>query len=101
MVVAAGAVLGARRVTLPPNNVNITLHGCLLDNLTQLPFCDPTKSFSDRAADLTSRLTFTEKLCLMSSTNGCAVSRLGLPAYNWGVSSCPPDPALCLAFLTW
>lgn len=85
MLVAA--VAGAGRVAVPANNVNITLHGCLLENLTHLPFCDPSRPIVERASDLTSRLTFEEKLCVMSARDGCAVSRLGLPMYNWDVSA--------------
>lgn len=63
---------------------NIKLHGCMLANITHLPFCNTSLSFADRARDLRSRLTRAEKLCLMDSRT-CPVPRLGLPHYNWGV----------------
>ena len=63
---------------------HIKVHGCMLPNVTALPFCDPTLAVADRARDLRSRLTRAEKLCLMDRA-ACAVPRLGLPQYNWGV----------------
>ena len=48
--VAAGSSTGGGRVPLPPNNANIKLHGCLLKNLTSLPFCDASGALS-RAAN--------------------------------------------------
>ena len=63
---------------------HIAVHGCVSANVSSLPFCDPSLSISARARDLRSRLTRAERLCLMDSA-ACAVPRLGLPAYNWGV----------------
>jgi hypothetical protein len=88
MAAAAAGIMAAasttRRVPLPPNNAHITTHGCLLANVTQLPFCNPALGIAARARDLRGRLTQAEKLCLMDR-GACAVPRLGLPAYNWGV----------------
>ena len=78
-----------------PITSNIKLHGCLLKNVTQLPFCDTTLSFAARARDLRSRLTMSEKLCLMDRS-ACAVPRLGLPAYNWGVEDLHGAGISCL-----
>ena len=64
---------------------HIKLHGCMLANTTGLPFCNTSLSFAERARDLRTRLTQKEKVCLLDSSSACAVPRLGLPAYNWGV----------------
>lgn len=63
---------------------NITVHGCMHANTSSLPFCNPRLSVAARARDLRERLTRAEKLCLMDR-GACAVPRLGLPQYNWGV----------------
>jgi hypothetical protein len=81
--------------TAGPITSNIKLHGCLLKNVTQLPFCDTTLSFAARARDLRSRLTMSEKICLMDRS-ACAVPRLGLPAYNWGVEDLHGAGISCL-----
>ena len=71
-------------------------HGCLGPvNVTDLPFCDTSLDFTTRARDLTSRLTLGEKICL-SQTPACAVPRLGLPAYNWGVEDLHGAGTQCL-----
>ena len=92
-VATAGSSTGDRSsstgVPLPANNANIQLHGCLLKNLTSLPFCDASGklSFAARAADLVRRLTLDEKIACTGGQEkyDTAVPRLGLPAYNWGV----------------
>ena len=48
----------------------------------QYPFRNVSLSFEQRVADLVSRLTLAEKIRLMQN-NSAAVSRLGIPAYNW------------------
>eukprot|EP00253_Pinus_taeda_P027703 PITA_27703 len=64
-------------------------------NIKDLPFCDKSLSFLERAKDLVSRLTLAEKVGQMgSSTSG--VQRLGIPKYEWwsealhGVSNTGP-----------
>jgi len=47
-----------------------------------IPYLDPSLSPGQRAADLVSRMTLDEKVLQMQST-APAISRLGVPAYNW------------------
>jgi beta-glucosidase-like glycosyl hydrolase len=47
-----------------------------------LPYCDKSFSFTDRTADLVSRLTLAEKVGLMGNA-ASAVARLDIPAYQW------------------
>ncbi len=53
-----------------------------MNGLAQLPFQNPALSFSDRANDLLSRLTLTEKTSLLLY-NSPAIHRLQIPEYNW------------------
>ena len=52
------------------------------------PWCDHTLPLDARVADMVSRLTLDEKICLQG-TGGCPIDSLGLPPYNWwsGASS--------------
>ena len=79
--VLAAAGTGTAGQLIAPH---IRVHGCMLPNVTGLPFCDPALGIAARARDLRGRLTRAEKLCLMDR-GACAVPRLGLPQYNWGV----------------
>eukprot|EP00041_Stephanoeca_diplocostata_P002461 m.26785 g.26785 ORF g.26785 m.26785 type:complete len:826 (+) comp13381_c0_seq2:48-2525(+) len=83
-------------VLVPANNINITAHACLLTNASKLPFCNSSLPRSERVADLVSRLTTQEKICLMGSINTCSVPRLGLPVYNWGVEDLHGAGTQCL-----
>ena len=49
---------------------------------SDMPFCDTSKSFMDRAVDLVSRLTITEKIH-QTSTTAPAISRFGIKDYNY------------------
>jgi len=49
---------------------------------TAQTYKDPTKSFSERAQDLVSRMTLEEKVSQMMN-NSPAIDRLDIPAYNW------------------
>jgi beta-glucosidase len=66
----------------------LTIFGlsCLFVNAvaqkSDLPFMDEKLSFEQRAADLVSRLTIEEKVEQMKEM-APAISRLGIPAYNW------------------
>ena len=89
-VLACALALGtAQAAHVPPT------HGCLGPNVTSLPFCDASLDFATRARDLTSRLTLGEKICLVQ-TPACAVPRLSLPAYNWGVEDLHGAGTQCL-----
>ncbi len=46
------------------------------------PYLDPSLTPGQRAADLVARMTLDEKVLQMQST-APAISRLGVPAYNW------------------
>ncbi len=46
------------------------------------PFNDTSRSFASRASDIVSRMTLKEKIAQMQNS-APAISRLGLPAYNW------------------
>ena len=46
------------------------------------PWCDHTLPLDARVADMVSRLTLDEKICLQG-TGGCNIDSLGLPPYNW------------------
>ncbi|MCL4519644.1 MAG: glycoside hydrolase family 3 C-terminal domain-containing protein [Thaumarchaeota archaeon] len=46
-------------------------------------YLDTSLTFQQRAADLVSRMTLREKISQMESS-APAISRLGMPAYNWG-----------------
>ena len=48
----------------------------------QLPYQNPKLSSADRAKDLISRLTLTEKASLMKDESD-AVPRLGIKKFNW------------------
>src|SRR4051812_19641854 len=60
---------------------------------------DPSYSFSERAADLVSRMTLAEKASQMVSSQARAIPRLGIPAYGWwnealhGVSRLQTNPS--------
>ena len=49
---------------------------------SDLPFCNTSKSFMERAVDLVSRLTIDEKI-QQTGTSAPAISRFGIKAYNW------------------
>ena len=49
---------------------------------SDMPFCDSSLSFMDRALDLESRLTPAEKIA-QTSTIAPAIPRLGVKSYNW------------------
>ena len=49
---------------------------------SDMPFCDTSKSFMERAVDLVSRLTTAEKI-QQTSTIAPAISRFGIKDYNW------------------
>ena len=49
---------------------------------SDFPFCDTSRSFMERAVDLVSRLSTTEKIAQTSSI-APAISRLGIKDYNW------------------
>ncbi|MBK8294503.1 MAG: hypothetical protein IPK93_06905 [Solirubrobacterales bacterium] len=44
---------------------------------------DLKRSFSERAADLVSRMTLTEKAAQLSTTNAPAIKRLGIQSYSY------------------
>ena len=49
---------------------------------SDMPFCDTSKSFMDRAVDLVSRMTTAEKIG-QTSTIAPAIPRFGIKDYNW------------------
>ena len=49
---------------------------------SDMPFCDTSKSFMERAVDLVSRLTTAEKIS-QTSTIAPAIPRFGIKDYNW------------------
>ena len=49
---------------------------------SEMPFCDTSLSFMERAIDLESRLTTAEKIA-QTSTIAPAIPRLGIKDYNW------------------
>ena len=49
---------------------------------SDMPFCDTNRPFMERAVDLVSKLTITEKID-QTSTIAPAISRLGIKDYNW------------------
>jgi beta-glucosidase-like glycosyl hydrolase len=59
----------------------------VLENTTNLPFCDPTLNNSARAKDLVARMTTQEKLVQLIGGIGGGVTpattRLGVPAYQY------------------
>jgi beta-D-xylosidase 4 len=55
---------------------------CKTGPLATFPICNPSLPSRERAADLVSRLTISEKASRMV-TNSSSVSRLGLPSYEW------------------
>ena len=55
---------------------------CQSSPQSTLAFCNPSLSFMERAEDLVSRLTTTEKID-QTSTIAPAISRLGIKDYNW------------------
>jgi beta-glucosidase-like glycosyl hydrolase len=95
LFISVNALDPIQQATDAPIAPNILLHGCMLKNVTNLPFCDPSLSPAVRAKDLRLRLTMSEKLCLMDS-KPCAVPRLGLPGYNWGVEDLHGAGTECL-----
>lgn len=64
-------------------------------DINQYTFCDSTLGFEERARDLVSRMTLSEKVEQMGS-NSTGVPRIGLPKYTWwsealhGVSNVGP-----------
>src|SRR5947207_3267725 len=67
---------------------------------------DPSYSFSERAADLVSRMTLAEKASQTVSSQAPAIPRLGIPAYGWwnealhGVSRLQTNPSGNATILT-
>ncbi len=61
---------------------NVSYPDCKSGPLSKFPICDQSISTSQRAADLISRLTTTEKITQMVTT-AAAIPRLGLPGYQW------------------
>ena len=55
---------------------------CKSGPLSTFPICNQTFSSRDRAADLVSRMTTSEKITQMVTT-AAAIPRLGLPKYEW------------------
>ncbi len=49
---------------------------------SDMPFCDTSKSFMERAVDLVSKLTTAEKIA-QTSTIAPAIPRFGIKDYNW------------------
>lgn len=70
-------------------------YGCNNKLVKDLPFCNTTLSYKDRANDLVSRLTLQEKVQQLVNT-ASGISRLDVPAYEWwsealhGVSNTGP-----------
>lgn len=57
-------------------------HSCLLENVTGMPFCDPSREIPDRVQDLLARLTVDEKIGMMGSSPGtdiCNIVGSGVP----------------------
>ncbi|XP_057965994.1 probable beta-D-xylosidase 5 [Malania oleifera] len=79
---------------LPPTTLQYACDPHVLDT-TQLTFCNTSLSYEDRAKDLVSRLTLSEKV-LQLVNKAAGISRLGVPAYEWwsealhGVSNTGP-----------
>ena len=55
---------------------------CYSKPQSELPFCDPKLPFMERAKDLESRLTLSEKI-KQTSTIAPAIERFGIKDYNW------------------
>jgi len=65
-------------------------HGCLEANATKLPYCDASRSHSDRADNLLSLLSLDEQISMLSPTikpycacHTPAIDHVGLPKYKW------------------
>lgn len=55
---------------------------CINGPLAKFPICDPSLPSRDRAADLVSRMTTSEKITQLVTTAE-AIPRLGLPKFEW------------------
>ena len=55
---------------------------CQSQPQSDMPFCDSSLSFMERAVDLVSRLNITEKIN-QTSSYASAIPRLGIKDYNW------------------
>ncbi len=75
---------------------------CKAGPLSKFPICDQSLPTRQRAADVVSRMTTTEKITQMVNT-AAAIPRLGLPKYQWwsealhgvcvsGVATSFPEP---------
>ena len=60
-----------------------------------LPFCNTSLSIDERVADLVARIDPAESGALLTARHSAPVSRLGLPAYDWGVNSIHGDQVSC------
>jgi len=60
-----------------------------------LPFCDTTLPIDARVALLVRNLTTAEKVSVLTARHSSPVSRLGIPAYDWGVNSIHGDQVSC------
>ena len=64
------------------NSQNASFPDCKSGPLSKFPICDPTLSSRERAVDLVSRMTTSEKISRLVH-NTSSIPRLGLPAYYW------------------
>jgi xylan 1,4-beta-xylosidase len=69
--------------------IGVPIHGqignfpdCKSGPLAAFPICDPSLPSRQRAADLISRMTTTEKITQLVTT-AAAIPRIGLPKYEW------------------
>ncbi|MBN2651432.1 MAG: glycoside hydrolase family 3 C-terminal domain-containing protein [Spirochaetales bacterium] len=74
-----------RSISLVLSMLAVFLFSCSGTVDRSLPYFDDSLSYEERAEDLLSRLTLTEKARLMSNhfTKSYGIPRLGIPKYNW------------------